>query len=43
MIVNEFSEKLIEQYEKRLKDKDEQIAFLKNLLEKSSGEVKCLE
>jgi transcriptional regulator with XRE-family HTH domain len=27
-------EKLIEQYELRLKEKDEQIAFLKNLLEK---------
>lgn len=34
-IVNQYlSEKIIEQYELRLKEKDEQIALLKNLLEK---------
>jgi transcriptional regulator with XRE-family HTH domain len=32
LIVNEFSEKLIEQYEKRLKDKDNEICFLRSLL-----------
>ena len=32
LIVNEFSEKLIEQYEKRLKDKDDEISFLRSLL-----------
>ena len=32
LIVNEFSEKLIEQYEKRLKDKDDEICFLRSLL-----------
>ena len=34
-VVQELYEKLMEQYEKRLKDKDEQIALLKSLLEKS--------
>lgn len=34
-IVNQYlSEKLIEQYEERLKEKDDQIALLKSLLEK---------
>ena len=37
LIVNEFSEKLIEQYELRLKDKDEQIALLKSMLEKNKS------
>ena len=32
LIINEFSEKLIEQYEKRLKDKDAEIVFLRSLL-----------
>ncbi len=35
MINQQFSEKLIEQYEERLKDKDAQIAVLKSLLEKN--------
>ena len=33
LIVNEFSEKIIEQYEKRLKDKGGEIYFLRSLLE----------
>ncbi|MCU7614978.1 helix-turn-helix domain-containing protein [Chryseobacterium sp. GMJ5] len=34
-IVNQYlSEKVVEQYEERLKDKDEQIALLKSLLDK---------
>jgi len=32
LIVNEFSEKLVEQYEKRLKDKEDEISFLRSLL-----------
>lgn len=32
MVVNEMSERIIEQYEKRLKDKDDEIAFLRSLL-----------
>ena len=32
LIVNEFSDKLAEQYEKRLKDKDEEICFLRGWL-----------
>lgn len=35
-IFNQQSEKLIEQYEIRLKEKDEQIMLLKNLLEKNN-------
>jgi len=33
---NQLPEKLIEQYEQRLKDKDEEIAYLKQLLDKKS-------
>jgi len=32
LIVNEFSEKLIVQYEKRIRDKDDEIVFLRSLL-----------
>lgn len=32
LIINEFSEKLVEQYEQRLKDKDNEICFLRSLL-----------
>jgi len=39
LIVNEFSEKLIEQYEKRLQDKDEQIELLKSMLELTNQRV----
>ena len=39
LIVNEFSEKLIEQYEKRLKDKDDEICFLRSLLSGKSVEA----
>jgi transcriptional regulator with XRE-family HTH domain len=37
LIVNEFSEKLIEQYENRIKDKDSEIVFLRSLLDKKDS------
>jgi transcriptional regulator with XRE-family HTH domain len=33
LIINEFSEKLVEQYEMRLKDKDNEISFLRKFIE----------
>jgi transcriptional regulator with XRE-family HTH domain len=39
-IYNQHSEKLIEQYEIRLKEKDDQIALLKSLLEKNKNNTK---
>ena len=42
LIVNEFSEKLIEQYEKRLKDKDDEICFLRSLLSRKTVEVSSI-
>jgi transcriptional regulator with XRE-family HTH domain len=33
LIINEFSDKLIEQYENRLRDKDQEIQFLRSLLD----------
>ena len=38
MVVNEMSEKLIEQFEQRLKDKDDEIKFLRSLLSNSRSD-----
>lgn len=42
IIVNEFSEKLIEQYEKRLSEKDETIALLKEILAQKDEQIKSM-
>ncbi|MDR1763354.1 MAG: helix-turn-helix transcriptional regulator [Dysgonamonadaceae bacterium] len=34
LIVNQFSEKLVEQYEKRLQEKDDEIKYLRSLIDK---------
>ncbi len=42
VIVNEFSEKLIEQYEKRIVEKDETITLLKEMIHQKDEQIKYM-